>query len=742
MVSIQEAAHEVGRLDLTLCSDSLYTVNLNAANRLRKSTDQPSDKDLMNSYAKRDSSMYHLSLEQYFYKVWCNKSFMNNEKNCIDEDTKREKARVLLYKGLNCRPRYPADYDYARGMLIMHRPWRLGKPPTPNSKKETVDIFLRMIDQKELPQTVIMEYDRAYKYSKERRVEMTSQEGVIQDEEDAEEMDEEERLNLIHTSHYTNGHLDGGRSEGTEDNLDLGEDHFSEQRDTSIAGEDYISSLRTEYAQLKADNADNLDIPTTKEGKQFEFKDLSKEQQAIVLATIDTVWKFLFNDKDYEPLRATITGLGGAGKSFVIKVVTTLVRLLTQRNETVQVAAPTGSSAYNVNGCTLHRLLGIDVNFPTKNLSREQTDALKTQLQRLMVLIIDERSLLSCQVVAAAEDHARNAAFNGHNSEEIWAGIPVVLTFGDDYQLPAVMNDGILNRINKINLNEPQAPNYQHKNKQISDEVGARLLSQCQTASVFELTKNFRVKDELHRELLERLRTGDPTESDCERLCSLHFCNYTSNEQKQYVQDVESSPKTVWLFTKNADKHKKNMKCLLEHQKKTGHPVAKLNCHYQQDRTYNRPSGQKGASAGDHFNGKAIIRSNHLCIGARVTIDTLNYEPALGLYNGVFGTVVEIVYEDSVGPNKNNTYHLPKYVVLDIPQFRLPPGLEPWDKNHPQVSHTKWKQEIKLAMIQPLTQAHILLTFEDHHSMFLSHQYTQDVNIAEPGRVVVSNTCR
>jgi hypothetical protein len=148
---------------------------------------------------------------------------MNNEKNCIDEDTKREKARVLLYKGLNCRPRYPADYDYARGMLIMHRPWRLGKPPTPNSKKETVDIFLRMIDQKELPQTVIMEYDRAYKYSKERRVEMTSQEGVIQDEEDAEEMDEEERLNLIHTSHYTNGHLDGGRSEGTEDNLDLGE---------------------------------------------------------------------------------------------------------------------------------------------------------------------------------------------------------------------------------------------------------------------------------------------------------------------------------------------------------------------------------------------------------------------------------------------------------------------------------------------------------------------------------------
>ena len=58
-----------------------------------------------------------LTLDQYFYKEWCRKKFM------IDPDNNRRMNRILIAKGLNCRPRYPVDYDYARGMLLLHKPY-------------------------------------------------------------------------------------------------------------------------------------------------------------------------------------------------------------------------------------------------------------------------------------------------------------------------------------------------------------------------------------------------------------------------------------------------------------------------------------------------------------------------------------------------------------------------------------------------------------------------------------------
>jgi hypothetical protein len=37
-------------------------------------------------------------------------------------------------KGMNCKPRYSVDYDYARGMLIMYKPW---------NKNNTLDKLLK-----------------------------------------------------------------------------------------------------------------------------------------------------------------------------------------------------------------------------------------------------------------------------------------------------------------------------------------------------------------------------------------------------------------------------------------------------------------------------------------------------------------------------------------------------------------------------------------------------------------------
>ena len=45
----------------------------------------------------------------------------------------------------------------------------------------------------------------------------------------------------------------------------------------------------------------------------------------------------------------------------------------------------------------------------------------------LLCLIIDEQSMLSSKMLAAAERNVRECVFRGQNSKEIWGGVPVVL---------------------------------------------------------------------------------------------------------------------------------------------------------------------------------------------------------------------------------------------------------------------------------------------------------------------------
>ncbi len=113
LISIQEAVHEIDRLSLTLCSDNITSVSLLSCAKLRKSSERK------RCYGNRDVKYEHYSLDRYFYEVFIEDKY---EK---DEDSGRVKDRILLYSGLNCRPCHPIDFNYARGMLIMHKPWNV-----------------------------------------------------------------------------------------------------------------------------------------------------------------------------------------------------------------------------------------------------------------------------------------------------------------------------------------------------------------------------------------------------------------------------------------------------------------------------------------------------------------------------------------------------------------------------------------------------------------------------------------
>jgi len=220
-------------------------------------------------------------------------------------------------------------------------------------------------------------------------------------------------------------------------------------------------------------------------------------------------------------------GGGGTGKSFIINTIISIIRKMTNANDTVQVAAPTGAAAYNVQGCTLHRLLKVTPKQAEKPLTVEQRETLFKQLRRLLVLIIDERSQINSMDLGAAEVHTQQCIFKGRNTKEYWGGLPVVLLFGDDYQLSPVASEGAISGFNK----QSSESDYEKKKfksmkpsaaRQLLTHHGHHLFIHHMTSNVYELTHNYRVKDESFKQMLIRLRMGQPSRSDAEEIFKLH----------------------------------------------------------------------------------------------------------------------------------------------------------------------------------------------------------------------------
>ena len=204
------------------------------------------------------------------------------------------------------------------------------------------------------------------------------------------------------------------------------------------------------------------------------------------------------------------------------------------------------------------------------------------------------------------------------------------------------------------------------------------------TESVFFLHKNYRVKSEEFQKLLARLRVGESTIEDAQRITDLHLVYY--EHDKEFMDNLKHNSKTMWLYAKNMDKDKTNMDMLIQTSKKKKVPIARLDCHYETNRTPTSDHQQPTVCMG-HFDSRSYDKTTDICVGARVAISNVNILPEAGLHNGAIGTVVEIVYNNRPeGPLDKEHYHLPDYVVVDFPNLKLPPGIPIWDPYHKTVS--------------------------------------------------------
>jgi len=687
-VPTQEAVHMVDNQDLVICSDRITYVSLAQGQALRSETDRSKQKDLITVYRNRKEEHYPLSMEQYFYQVFVESTF-----NKSDRSTNQH--RILMPKGMNCKARYPVDFDYARGMLIMHKPWSKKDTLTKilKDKQRTIDEFLRMIDAQEVPTSVLAQYTTAMRYSGKPRVEVLVKVGVNHPDTDDRQNDDEtnERLSAwIHLSHLTDNKLLNDILNSTR--VDIGKQKdwsisdYNEERLTSIDGKEYLNQTAKLYydSMNSPDTESTLKLPKTKDGKDYSIESMAPEQKIVVLAVIDSIVKFLRNDKNYVPIRATVMGCGGTGKSYIINSILTIIRQITRSNATLMVGAPSGTAAFNVQGSTLHHLLGINVARPEDNITQKVQEKLQSQFRNVLCLIIDERSMLSSKVLGAAERNIRKTVYNGQNSQEIWGGIPVVVMLGDDYQLWPVIDEGAIQGYSKLNTPNPITPTNKQTAAQLLCQWGTYLFTNVMTESVFILHKNYRVKSVEFQKLLARLRVGESTTEDAKRITDLHLVYY--EHDKEFMTNLKHNSKTMWLYAKNADKDKTNMDMLIQTSRVNDVPVARLDCHYETNRVP-KSDHQQPTVCTSHFDIRSYDRTTDICVGAKVAISNVNILPEVGLHNGAIGTVVEIVYNNRPeGPLDKEHYHLPDYVVVDFPNLRLPPGIPPWDQNHKTVS--------------------------------------------------------
>ena len=140
-----------------------------------------------------------------------------------------------------------------------------------------------------------------------------------------------------------------------------------------------------------------LIIPRKTCGTIYSISFLRRDQRHVMAVVIHNLSQWL-GGQTYFPLRMTISGVARSGKSTLIQTIVATVRNIFQRNDVVYVSAPTGSAAFSAGGETLHRLFGIRVNMVTETLKPAHKKRLLAKFANIVVLIVDERSMLQSDV--------------------------------------------------------------------------------------------------------------------------------------------------------------------------------------------------------------------------------------------------------------------------------------------------------------------------------------------------------
>ena len=314
----------------------------------------------------------------------------------------------------------------------------------------------------------------------------------------------------------------------------------------------------------------------------------------------------------------------------------------------------------------MHSLFGINIHSPRQPMYAAAKERLLRQLRHTLVLIMDERSMISADVLGAAARNCKETAHGGVNHDLSWGGIPVIILVGDDHQLPPVQTPNgpsgkgafyVLDGTERC-VNRDWGSNV--------ETLGYSQFLEL-SSSVRKLTTIERQdeNDHEHMSLLAALRPPDtPTDQHINKLLSLDVRHQPQKERDKIIKNAMH----VYAYKEKARDW--NNICIVANSSETN-PIAMI-------KTKGTSSvSTTGRPIINHFKKDRVKLTTNIFVGARVSLYGINIIPEWGLFNGAIGTVEEIVFADGDNPNDNDQ---PLYVAVKFEGYTGPA----WDDQNPK----------------------------------------------------------
>lgn len=210
-----------------------------------------------------------------------------------------------------------------------------------------------------------------------------------------------------------------------------------------------------------------------------------------------------------------ITGKAGTGKTTFVK------RIQKEINKNFLFLAPTGIAAVNAGGQTIHSFFGFPLEVITPFTGMEVSYEKRLLLQRTDTIIIDEASMVRCDLVDGMDRFLR-AVFSTH----LPFGGKQMIFVGDLFQLPPVVKRGSVDDEVLHVLYGDGIP-YFYK---------ASVFSHMPLPKI-EFTHVYRQNDKVFLDILNRMRFGSNTWEDL-HILNQHVCDNMSS--KDYYITVTS----------------------------------------------------------------------------------------------------------------------------------------------------------------------------------------------------------